>query len=262
MMLLGAMVMQAVGFVWIQQGHQDRGVTVTLLLPLLAFVVRDRLLVGAARRWRSLPRRRRRPSTGASARSPARSAGSVEAAADYAARRRRRAVQAPRRRGAAVVGSETRQAAPAAGAGRLPRRRGARRCSSASGSRCALRRCSVLSRRRSSMRPNMHDGAGGVRRSATCCRAWCWRGWPSAASAPHPARRCPTRSTCWWSASRRASASTRRCQRVGQRAGVRAPGAVRRAAADQPRTARRQGARRRRCATSPSAPASTTSRRW
>ena len=48
-------------------------------------------------------------------------------------------------------------------------------------------------------------------------------------------------------------------QRVGAELDVRASRSVRRAAADQPRAARRQGARPRRCATSPSAPASTTS---
>ena len=48
-------------------------------------------------------------------------------------------------------------------------------------------------------------------------------------------------------------------QRVGDELDVRASGPVRRAAADQPRAARRQGARPRRCTTSPSAPASTTS---
>ena len=50
--------------------------------------------------------------------------------------------------------------------------------------------------------------------------------------------------------------------RVGERAGVRLSGSVRRAAAGQPRAARRQAAHPRRCATWPTGPASTTSARW
>ncbi len=50
-------------------------------------------------------------------------------------------------------------------------------------------------------------------------------------------------------------------QRVGAGARLRAPGSVRRAPADQPRAARRQGASRTRCTTSPIGPAWTTSRR-
>ena len=85
---------------------------------------------------------------------------------------------------------------------------------------------------------------GGLRRSATCCRAWCSARLAKRRAAPHPPRRCPTRSTCSSSASKRASASIRRFSASAPSSTFAHPGAVRRAAADQPRAARRQGARR------------------
>ena len=109
-------------------------------------------------------------------------------------------------------------------------------------------------------RPAEHDdGARRPRRSATCCRAWCWRGWPSA-RAPDPAvARRRARPAGRQRRGRPRSRSGADARRRG--AGVRLSRAGRRAEAGQPRAARRQGARPKRCATWRTAPASTTSAR-
>ena len=137
--------------------------------------------------------------------------------------------------------------------------RSARRSSSASALGCALLMFALLRRRRSSCSRTSSLALGG-----------CGLGYllPSmvlgrmAKKRQHrSAWRCPTRSTCWSSASKPASASIRRFSASATSSAFAHPELSRRAAADQPRAARRQGARPRRCTTSATAPASTTSSR-
>ena len=95
-------------------------------------------------------------------------------------------------------------------------------------------------------------------RSAICCRAWRSDAWPR--SRQHRIRLgLPDALDLLVVSVEAGLGLDQAIQRVGDELDFAHPGPVRGAAADQPRAARRQGRASTRCATSPSAPASTTS---
>ena len=223
----------------------------TLLLPLMGFLFISLLITAIGM---SLLRGRDRHRT------PARRAGRLGSAGGRAHRGQRAPAQHPQApgQGRAQAVARDRQAQGAADPRGLPRRAKRSPCSSASGS--GWRSCSSLlgSSRRPEVEPDDRPGRRGVRLPAAEHGA---RPAGKAPPAPHPlvAARCARPA----GGERRSRSRSRPGHPArGRRAGVRASGAVRRTAADQPRAPRRQGAQPKRSATWPSAPASTISRRW